>query len=171
MLNKVDSVGRPARRAPDRWLMVEAALWLAAARIATVTIPFRWIMSLLALRPGDGAAQNPAVPGGDSLAFARLARRALTRAARRTPWQSNCLTKTLAGAGMLRVRHIAALMAVGVKQPVNSRHGMKAHAWLSSGDVIVAGGSKHKSYNTIATFAYRPDPSCNAPVFGFFPKN
>src|SRR6185312_4540798 len=151
---------------------VEALLWLALARIATLTIPFRWIMRLLTLRPGDGAAQNPAVPGADSVAFAMRARRALVVAARRIPWESNCLTKTLAGACMLRARRIASLIAVGVNHSVNSRRRhRKAHAWLSSGGVVVTGAPRHKSYNAIATFAYIPDSSGNAPLFGFFSKH
>ncbi|HEY4085984.1 MAG TPA: lasso peptide biosynthesis B2 protein [Bryobacteraceae bacterium] len=158
--------------AADVWLLVEAFLWLALARIATLIIPFRWIMRLLTLQPGDGAAQNPAVPGPDSLAFALRARRALVITGRRTLWRSNCLTKSLAGAGMLRSRRIASLIAVGVNHPIHSP-GLprKAHAWLSSGDVMVTGAPTHRDYNAIVTFAYDPDSTGNAPLFGFFSKN
>ena len=142
----------------DVSLLAEAFLWLLLARIATVTIPFRWITRLLTLRPGDGAAESPEVRGTDSLTFARRARRALAIASRRTPWRNNCLTKTLAGAGMLRSRRIASFIAVGVNGRVNSPplH-RKAHAWLSSGDVVVSGAPIHQEFQAIVTFAYDPD--------------
>ncbi|HVW11126.1 MAG TPA: lasso peptide biosynthesis B2 protein [Bryobacteraceae bacterium] len=156
----------------DGRLAAEAFLWLALARIATLTIPFRWIIRLLTLQPGDGAAQSRAVPNPDSLDFARRARRALLIAGRRTLWRSNCLTKTLAGAAMLRSRRIASFIAVGVNGPLNSSpRQRKAHAWLSSGDVMVAGAPTHRNYNPIVTFAYDPNSSGNAPLFGFFSKN
>ncbi|HXE62143.1 MAG TPA: lasso peptide biosynthesis B2 protein [Bryobacteraceae bacterium] len=172
MLRKVYSISLPTRGVADIWLLVEAFLWLALARIATLTIPFRWVIRFLTLRPGEGAAQNPPVPGTDSLAFARRARRALALAGRRTLWRSNCLTKTLAGAGMLRSRRIASLIAVGVDHPVNSPgRRRKAHAWLSSGGVMVTGAPMHRNYRAIVTFAYNPESSGNAPLFGFFSKN
>ena len=76
----------------DVSLLAEAFLWLLLARIATLTIPFRWVTRLLTLRPGDGAAQSPEVRGTDYITFARRARRALAIASRRTPWRSNCLS-------------------------------------------------------------------------------
>ena len=34
-----------------RWLLLEASLWLGLARVAVLTLPFRWIMAALGQRP------------------------------------------------------------------------------------------------------------------------
>src|SRR4051812_11557007 len=85
----------------DQRLLVEAFFWLALARIVTLAFPFRWTTSLLSLKPGDGMAPHPTVRNGDALSFAKRAGWALTFLGGRTPWESRCLTKALAGAGML----------------------------------------------------------------------
>jgi len=155
----------------DWRLLVEAFFWLALARLAMLTIPFRWTTNLLALEPGGDSVSEYPFCDADSVAFVRRASWALTLAAARTPWKSNCAAKAVAGAGMLRFRQIAATVALGVSSPPGP---VKAHAWLSAGEIVVTGAPRHNNYRVIATFAYSPkDPgsSRNVPVLGIFPKH
>ncbi len=137
----------------DLRLLVEAFFWLALARFALLVMPFRWTATLLALQPGDGTVREYPFRGLHTEAFVRRASRALTLAAARTPWKSNCAAKAVAGAGMLRCRKIPATVALGVNTPLRP---VAAHAWLSAGGIVVTGAPVHKKYRVIATFAYNP---------------
>ena len=138
-------------------LLAEAVFWLALARIILLTIPFRWFTRLLALQPGDGAAaDSPVQDKAFSLRVRRL-QRALVIASRRAPWRSNCMTKAVAGACMLRFRGMAMTLTVGVRNTIHSGD-LKAHAWLVTDGVVVSGGRSHRNYSPIITFAYTPSP-------------
>jgi len=150
MLRKSDLIKLRGTAGRDRRLLLEAVLWLACARITILTVPFRWTTRLLAMKPSGETEPTQAFV--TSPAFAPRARWALKVAAARTPWKSNCLTKAVAGAGMLRLRQIASTLALGVAKSTSERGGMRAHAWLRCGGIIVTGGAGHKQYNVIATF-------------------
>ncbi len=155
MLRKSDVAKLRMRTGPDRRLLLEAMFWLACARITVLTLPFRWTTRLLAMKPMGET--EPAQTSWDpvSLAFAPRARWALRVAAARTPWKSNCLTKAVAGAGMLRLRQIASTLALGVTKTTSNCGGLQAHAWLSCGGIILTGGSGHKQYSVVAAFTNR----------------
>jgi len=55
----------------------------------------------------------------------------------RLPWESSCLVKAMAAHRMLKRRHIAHKVHIGVGN--NSGDSISAHAWLSSGDRIIIG--------------------------------
>jgi hypothetical protein len=59
----------------------------------------------------------------------------------------------MAGAGMLRIRQIAATLALGVIKNPSKTGGLEAHAWLSSGGIMITGGAGHKRYHVIATYS------------------
>jgi transglutaminase superfamily protein len=137
----------------DLRLLVEAFFWLALARFALVAMPFRWTANLLTLEAGDSTVREYPFCDLHTGAFVRRAGRALTLAAARTPWKSNCAAKAVAGAGMLRCRNIPATVALGVNTPLRP---VTAHAWLSAGGIVITGAPGHKKYRVIATFAYHP---------------
>lgn len=146
MRRRLDFAGLGERSRADRRLLVEATLWLALARSALRTLPFRWIVRLFALSPGEGA---PAVDTPSRNAAVRIGW-ALSAAAARTPWQSACLAQALAGSGMLRMRRIPGTVAMGVAK---SATGLEAHAWLSCGGAVVTGADGHERYQVVARFA------------------
>jgi Transglutaminase-like superfamily len=154
MLRNSDFMKLRSRTVPDRRLLLEAVFWLACARIAILTIPFRWTTKLLAMKPLGETEPTQTFCDAASLAFAPRARWALRVAAARTPWKSNCLTKAVAGAGMLRLRQIASTLALGVAKTSSEWGDLRAHAWLSCGGIILTGGAHHKQYNVVATFTY-----------------
>jgi hypothetical protein len=131
----------------DLSLCAEAVLCLAVARAAVLALPFRWTTRLFALRLGSAAYSV----NGTMLELARNTGWAVRTAATRTPWDSNCLAQSLAGAAMLRRRGIPAEIALGVATG-GATGGLEAHAWLSSGGIILTGSRGHQRYRVIANF-------------------
>jgi hypothetical protein len=133
-------------------LQLEGFFWLGVARVASLTLPFRWTVKVLGFQQVNGTAAAPSIRDADALTSARRISRALRRASAQTPWESNCLTLALAGAGMLRLRKIAATLVMGVIKDPTRSGGIAAHAWLSSGGIVLTGGAGHRKYNAVATF-------------------
>jgi hypothetical protein len=157
MWRKADLAKFRAQRGPDRRLLLEALLWLGVARLAIVTVPFRWIVRLFSLRPGEGPTGSEETSASNHLSD-ELAERiawALKAASARSPWQSTCLAQALAGAAMLRRRRISAILAMGVAKSSAAQGALKAHAWLSCGEVVLTGSAGRGDYNVIARYAPR----------------
>lgn len=130
-----------------RWLLFEATLGLALARLAVLTLPFRWIMAALGQRLGAAAAATEPAQLADIQDVAW----AIRLVSRRTPWQSNCLAQALAGLVMLQRRGIIGTLYLGVLKG-QDRH-LAAHAWLHSNDLIVTGGGQLERYTVLARFS------------------
>jgi len=98
------------RRLPpgERALTVEAAICLAIARLLLL-LPFRLIKRLFARRPAPPPGLNAA--DADRV---RATGRALRRAARRLPWNSECFVQALAGRMMLGRRRLGTVIHIGV---------------------------------------------------------
>jgi hypothetical protein len=143
-----DFAGFRRQSTANRYLLVEAMVWLGLARAALVTMPFRWITRLFALRPGEEETSRE----GDSRELAGRVGWALRTAAARTPWPSTCLTQALAGSGMLWRRRIPGMMFMGVARASHVPGGIEAHAWLSSAGVILTGSGTHKRFQVVAKF-------------------
>jgi hypothetical protein len=151
----VNSVQARSRKY-ERALLAEALLCLVLARLALRIFPFRWTTRLLAFQPGEGGFRETGAQDADSVSRANRVRWALTIASRRVPWHSDCITRALAGACMLRLRCKSSVLAVGVSNSILSGD-LQAHAWLLSGGVVVTGGRVHQAFRPIITFAYNPD--------------
>jgi hypothetical protein len=80
---------------------------------------------------------------------------ALSAAAARTPWKSTCLAQALAGSCMLRLRGIPATVALGVAKSEAAPDGITAHAWLSSGGVVITGAAGREKYRVLANYSHR----------------
>lgn len=136
----------------DPRLQLEGFFWLGLARVASLTLPFRWTVKVLGFQQVNVVARVPSIRDADSLTSARRISRALRRASAKTPWESNCLTLALAGAGMLRLRKIAATLIMGVIKDPTRSGGLTAHAWLSAEGIVLTGGAGHRKYTAVATF-------------------
>lgn len=134
----------------DRWLLLEATLWLGVARLAILTVPFRKVAKHL----GEQMAESP---HRDQTALrTRLVRIswAVHTMSQHTPWESACLAQALAAKAMLRCRGITSTLYLGLaKEQKDEQSGLLAHAWLRSGSMILTGGQGKDHYTVVATFA------------------
>lgn len=134
----------------DRWLLLEAALWLGVARLAILTVPFRGLAKHL----GEQMAESPHT---DQTAFHTCLSRiswAVYTMSHYTPWESACLAQALAAKAMLRCRGITSTLYLGLaKNEQAEQAGLLAHAWLRSGSMILTGGQGKDRYTVVATFA------------------
>ena len=131
--------------APDRRLLVSAAVSLIRARFTVMFVPVRKI--LLPVAP-QNEAESPATDA------ARISW-AVETAARSVPTAKNCLVRAIAGREMLARRGITSSIRLGVAK--NSPNILSAHAWLECGGMIVTGEGEHRSY------AAMPAPSIETP--------
>lgn len=111
----------------DRRLLVEAALFLAAARLALLIVPFRRIVPWLERAPASRSC--------DGATIAAVGR-AITIAARNVPWNAVCLPQAMAAKAMLARRGQGSALHLGAGMVEG---GLNAHAWLVAGGEIVVG--------------------------------
>ncbi len=131
----------------ERRLLPEALFWLSLARLALLAVPFRYIAPYLG-RHMDETSQE-LDPRQASLA--RQIGWAVQVMAWRTPWESACLTQAMAAKVMLRRRHIASTLYLGVSK--DAAGAFEAHAWVRSGAWVLTGGPGHHRFAVISTFA------------------
>jgi Transglutaminase-like superfamily/Uncharacterised nucleotidyltransferase len=131
----------------NRLLLLEAAVCLAASRLAISALPFRWLTFALRHRLGETVGEHDAATRDQGERVAQ----ALQRMGRRVPWTGHCLAQALAGKYMLRRRGIASTLHLGVAK--DSKTNLEAHAWLRVGDVVVAGGQDLERFTLLATYS------------------
>ncbi|WP_282041738.1 lasso peptide biosynthesis B2 protein [Halomonas alimentaria] len=68
-----------------------------------------------------------------------------------TPWNSNCFPQALTAALLLRLYRVPYLLCFGLARGRNS-HDYLAHAWVSSGPVVVTGGFSFNLYTVVACY-------------------
>lgn len=106
------------------------AIWqLALARVQLARVPAGAILENL----GSGAASLQATTGDVEAAIGR----AITSAAARVPWRSDCLLQAMAASAMLRRRNLASHVCIGVRRGAGGA--LEAHAWLVASGGIVTG--------------------------------
>jgi hypothetical protein len=132
---------RLARAEPERRaLLIEAVLWLLAARAALVLIPFPLLARRLGafVPPTDARALQ--ARSAASRKQARLAEEvgwAVTRAARHVPFEAVCLPQAIAARRMLNRRGVASVLHFGAAK--GREKPLDAHAWLDAAGVEVTG--------------------------------
>ena len=133
--------------ASDRTLLVEATILHGMARFALLALPFRWVASIL----GQNLEVTPETTDQRHDEVAERVSWAVHVAGRLAPWKSTCLTEAMAAKLALRRRRIPSTLYLGAGKDENQQ--ICYHAWLRSGDNIVAGGPLDKFYTVVATFA------------------
>lgn len=131
----------------DKFILLEALLWLGIARASVLTLPFRWLVRVL--RQQSGVTPNADDPA--TLPTRKRVAWAIAAISKRTPWDSNCLAQALAAKIMLRRRGMASTLYLGVAKAKEG--GLDAHAWVRSGNLILTGGYDLSRYAVTATFA------------------
>lgn len=138
-----------------RWLMAEAALWLAVAGVALLVLRFRTIASHLgqSLTPAEAVAKMAeAHNAGDTQALVRDIGWAVRRTADHLPIGAFCLQQALAAKCMLRRRRITGALHLGVATRKGPEGAMTAHAWLDAAGVEVTGCPVTSEYTEVACF-------------------
>jgi hypothetical protein len=127
-------------------LLLETSFWLAASRLALLA-PFSRVAPYL----GRHMAESSSADVPDRQDFLRDLSWALGLAGRHLPWTCRCLVRAMAGKRMLDRRGIPSTLYLGLAK--EGEMGLKAHAWLRSGPMIVTGAEVRADYQTIASFS------------------
>src|SRR4051812_40337441 len=120
----------------DVWLLIKAALLLAAIRLGMWLLPFRALRRLLTraeVMSPKRRLQHAGHASADGVTWA------IEVASRHMPGAKSCLTQALAAQVLLTRRGHPALLHIGVAKGERGR--FQAHAWVESGGNIVTGGS------------------------------
>lgn len=138
--------GSRLRRLPG---VLEAALALSWARLRLLRRDGDQVLAEL-----PAGEDQPPLLAPEQEAGVRHVARALAAARRRLPWESTCLTQSLAAAWMLRRRGVQGQLLIGVERDTAGQ--FKAHAWVRAGDTIVCGGRRVLP-KVLAVHALRPE--------------
>lgn len=138
-----------------RWLMAEAACWLALASLSLAVLRFRTIASHLgqSLTPAQAVARIAKAPTPtNAAALVRDVGEAVRLAAAHVPFPALCLQQALAAKWMLRRRRITGVLHLGVATRKGPQGEMAAHAWLDAAGVDVTGCPVTSEYTEVACF-------------------
>jgi hypothetical protein len=136
----VRPLARFARTGADEQRLIVEAVWrLMVARVLLAMIPFPRLARRMGgfLPPEAARACIPTTVKPNDSAVATRIGRAVTRAARHTPFAAVCLPQAMAARAMLRARGIGSIMHLGT-MPGNSRP-LMGHVWLDAAGVEVTG--------------------------------
>lgn len=137
-----------------RGLLLEALACLCWAKLLLLLVPFRWVAPLL----GKSQTESPPDITPAELDLAEHVSWAVQSAARHVPLGFVCLPQAMAAKWMLRRRHLASTLYLGVARRngdtlVSGGNPFTAHAWLRAGDKILTGHAESRTHTAIATFA------------------
>jgi hypothetical protein len=137
-----------ALSAADRWLVIEAAVLLAAVRLGIAGVRISVLRpalhrSLRVITPHWGGKRVPSV--------SRLAW-SVAAASRHLPFRSTCLVESLAADAMLRRRGYASEIRFGVRPPRGGA--LAGHAWVEHDGAVVFGAlAELAEYSVLSTRA------------------
>jgi len=136
-----------------RGLIVEAAFWLLAMRLALLLVPFRRLAGALGafVPPADPRVAQVAAPTTPEQAqIARDVSWAVRRGAAHAPFKAVCLPQAMAARIMLTRRGVASALHFGAGR--GSDKPLDAHAWLDAAGVKVTGYPVGPQFAEIACF-------------------
>jgi hypothetical protein len=139
-VNKEPASKRFFRRASAYWLLGQLLVLISLAQLMVRLLPFR-IYARWLQRPNQNGDAPPE--------FVRSLRRKIWLAAEILPWEPQCLPQALAGRFILDRRGYASSFSLGVSDPNDM---LKAHAWLTSGDLYVSGREQMQHYREVVRF-------------------
>jgi hypothetical protein len=121
---------------------------LGVARALVLTVSFRRMAPRFGRPVGDGGALAP-------ICDAALERRAvliahtIRLAAAYTPWDSNCFAQAVVARALLGIYGVPYVLSFGVMRDNGKPSGIKAHAWVTCGRVVVSGGAGADRYAVV----------------------
>ncbi len=84
--------------------------------------------------------------------YAIYLRQSIHRAAKLTPWHSNCLTQALVARLWCFWLDIPYVLYIGFQKDSTKSQGLGAHAWLTAGPIAITGGQAFPSYQVISSY-------------------
>ncbi|WP_404370408.1 lasso peptide biosynthesis B2 protein [Sphingomonas sp. MMS24-J45] len=138
----------------DHTLLIEAAIGLAIARAAVLSVPFPRIARRLGgfMTPHVAAEKaQAALPNAEQKEIARKVGWAVTVAARNVPFKAVCLPQAMTAHQMLQKRGIFSVIHFGTAPGADLS--LDAHAWLDAGEVQVTGYPVAPEFTEIACIA------------------
>jgi hypothetical protein len=124
----------------ERRLLGEAGILLLLSNICIKVVAFKHIDRFLRA-PWNDRLEGDIVDDKEIM----LVQRAVSRAANIFPWQSLCLSRSIAEFIMLRRRGIPAVVLAGVR--FSGASSLEAHAWVNTG--LNDNGSKGSGFTTV----------------------
>lgn len=138
-----------------RVLLVEALLWLAAARLALLIFSFRRVAKRLGTITAAGPETEAMASGPLRDGDAELAREvgwAVCRMADHVPFKAVCLQRAIAARIMLRRRGIGSVLHFGVAKAEPPANRLEAHAWLDAAGAKITGYPVAPCFTEIGCF-------------------
>lgn len=132
----------------DRALTLAAWPLLGICTVLLKTVEFRRL-SLLLGGPVGAVGCTPLLTPREEVR-ARAIRRAMRRAARISPWRSDCLPQALGAAMLCRALSVPVATHLGVR--LDGAKPLEAHAWTCSGRVQVTGGDGFSHWTPVQCF-------------------
>ncbi len=124
----------------DKWLLSQAVVGLAIARIMLVVFSFQRVSDRLA-DTGGGTGIEPDPNELRRISFA------ISAAAAYVPWRSDCFPQSIAARKLLDRRGYASTIHLGVERV--GAADLAGHAWLTCGDTAVTGGADLDRYTEL----------------------
>jgi hypothetical protein len=126
----------------EKQFFCEAAILLLLLNFCVRAIAFRHLDRILRAR-WSYVAPRDYDPAND----VRLVNISLARAASLLPWQSLCLSRSVAAFIMLRRRGVNAILYAGVKFLEDSS--LSAHAWVRTDRGMIEGNSENSAFTVV----------------------
>ncbi len=124
----------------DKWLLLQAVMALANARIRLIVFSFKRLSDRLS-DTGGGTGIEP-----DPEELRRISY-AISAAANHVPWRSDCFPQCIAARKLLDRRGYASTIHLGVERV--GAADLAGHAWLTCGDTAVTGGADLDRYTEL----------------------
>ncbi len=133
------------RHGARRLLVLEAAVYMLAARVALKCFAFGRLTWFLTLRPGQ-----PEIGGQERERTRKEVRRAIFEAARHLLGGTTCFQRAIAAQALLRRRGVGTTLYYGAATLPG--HGLTTHVWVQDGDVGVVGHLVARRYHVLARY-------------------
>ncbi len=130
---------------PQKWMLIEATLLLTVACLAVKLLPFRRIAPWLG-KAEAASSRHYNLTDAERQQVCAVGRAVKTMAGN-LPWSCVCLPQAIAAVRMLRARKLPGTLLLGVLR----EDGLKAHAWVCTGDAVVTGGGVDLSVYTVVS--------------------
>lgn len=128
-----------------RLLLVEAMLYLLAARAALSVVPFRRLVPFF-----ESPAKKPEITGARRELARAVVGWAIEVAAGRLPGETVCFPRAIAAQAMLRRRGVSTMLYYGAA--TLPQRGLTAHAWVQDGAAGVVGHQSAPDYHVLACY-------------------
>jgi len=132
----------------EKTAFMEAILLLPIIVVAVKLIPFRFLSLCLGTHMATAANINNAI---DDKKISTI-KQSLQRVCILLPLVNVCLPRAMTAKLMLARRGMASTLFMGVKKDYASGE-LRAHAWLTVGDITLTGEREKSDFTVVASFA------------------